>query len=188
MLWGPVLQYVALKMLCVLGSMGLYQTDSWLLQPFQFVWVMVLTRQFISWKLQGRKIFWINKECRSSMRTICFPFQKKKKQKNWTVLISFHCFADLQNLLFLISHVSGSCIPHTLYIHVSQISNYRYLSSIFVCLVNKFLDFQGIFLSQFRCRFTLEYSSVRIRSRSNMDKILLSFFTQVVELVWTDVN
>ena len=143
-------------------------------------------REFISWKLQGRKIFWINKECRSSMRTICFPFQKKTKI--WTVLISFHCFVDLQNLPFLTSQVSGSCIPHTLYIHVSQISNYRYLSSIFVCLVNKFLDFQGIFLSQFRCRFTLEYSSVRIRSRSNMDKILLSFFTQVIELVWADVD
>lgn len=145
---------------------------------------MVLTRQFISWKLQGRKIFWINKECRSSMRTICFPFQKKKKLNSAYFFSLLCCFT--KSPFF---NITSQWIMHSTHsIQVSQISNYRYLSSIFVCLVNKFLDFQGIFLSQFRCRFTLEYSSVRIRSRSNMDKILLSFFTQVVELVWTDVN
>ena len=73
--------------------------------------------------------------------------------------------------------------------HVLQILQaYRYLSSIFVCLINKLLNFQGIFLSQFRCCFTLEFSTVRIRSGSNMDIILLSFFTEVIELVWTDVD
>lgn len=76
---------------------------------------------------------------------------------------------------------SGGLIMQSVYIYI-------YLSSIFVCLVNKFLNFQGIFLSQFRCGITLEYATVRIRSRGDMNIILLSLCTQVFVLVRTDVN
>ena len=68
------------------------------------------------------------------------------------------------------------------------INRFTYLPSIFLCLINKFFNLQGIFLSHFRGSFTLKYSSKRIRGGGYMYVILLPFWTQFCVLVWTDIN
>lgn len=106
MLWGPVLQYVnALKMLCVLGSMGLYQTAGCFSHSNLSEWWFLLDSSFLGNCRLERFSGWIRN---AAILWELFAFHFKK---NWTVLISFHWLADLQKPPFY-----HKCIPYTLYI------------------------------------------------------------------------